>query len=159
MSCCWDFVAHNSQGRPIINPSSLKGFLETKNLLVKVIMTLINLLAHLTSLIDGILTMQLNINLIHNIWLSTKKNSSLDLTKAIILLLENRFCNEKTYSSNFFLNFFHKEPKFCFKNNNCLIMEHWENSVKVIVILFIFMLNLWNYLDVKVEKCVKECKR
>jgi hypothetical protein len=60
MSCCWDFVAHNSQGRHISNPSSLEGFLETKNLLVNVIKILINLLAHPTSLIDGSLTMQLN---------------------------------------------------------------------------------------------------
>jgi hypothetical protein len=58
MSCFWDFVAHNSQGRPIINPSSLEGFLKTKYLLVKVIMILINLLAHITSPIDGSLTMQ-----------------------------------------------------------------------------------------------------
>jgi hypothetical protein len=60
MSCCWDFVAHDSQGRPINNPSSLQGFFKTKNLLVKVIMILNNLLAHLTSPIDGTLTMQLN---------------------------------------------------------------------------------------------------
>jgi hypothetical protein len=91
-------------------------------------------------------------------WVIHKKNSFIDFTKAIILLLENTFGNEKRYLSNFKKIKIHKVPKFCFKKNCCLIVEHWENNVKVIVILFIFMLNLWNYLDMKVEKCVKECK-